>query len=239
VKIVCSIGTTEPYHAVGLGLDARVLPELGVRPVSVVAGVSAQDARGLHAAVPIVPELIEAQFRSLEAVDIAAYRIGALLEASSADAIVRGMAQCPRPSVYDPVAMASLGGSFVDSAVLRRIAGILLPAVTIITPNLTEAGMLVGRQVRTMEEMLEAARIIARLGAVDGHEPGVLLKGGHLAGEPKDVLFTGGQVHVFSGERLPGDIRGTGCLLASALAAALAQGSPLVDAVRRSRAFVR
>jgi hydroxymethylpyrimidine/phosphomethylpyrimidine kinase len=234
VKIVCSIGTTEPHHAVGLGLDAHVLSEWGVRPVSVVAAVSAQDARGMHALVAMSPECIEAQLRGLEDTEIDAYRIGALTEEKSAERLVRMLAGSSRPIVYDPVAAASAGGEFADSNALRRIAALLSPIVTIITPNISEAELLVGKPVHTADDMIAAARAIAAQGA-----QAVLVKGGHLASEPQDVLFVDGEAHVFTDERLPGDMRGTGCVLAASIAATLAQGIPLIDAVRSSRAFVR
>ena len=111
LNIVCSIGTTEPHHAVGLGLDAHVLSELGVRSVSVVAAVSAQDACGVHALVAMSPALIEAQLKALEDVEIDAYRIGALMEEKSAEPIARILASRGRPIVYDPVSSASSGGA--------------------------------------------------------------------------------------------------------------------------------
>jgi hydroxymethylpyrimidine/phosphomethylpyrimidine kinase len=234
LKIVCSIGTTEPHHVVGLGLDAQVYLELGVRSVSVVAAVSAQDASGVLASVAISPALIEAQFRALGDVEIDAYRIGALIEEKSAQSIARLVENCGRPIVYDPVAAASAGGIFADSTMLRRIAELLLPMVSIVTPNLSEAQLLVGNSIATVTDMIAAARSIAALGA-----QAVLVKGGHLAGEPQDVLFVDGEAHVFTDERIFGEMRGTGCAFAACLTTRLAQGVPLLEAVRSSRAFVR
>jgi hydroxymethylpyrimidine kinase/phosphomethylpyrimidine kinase len=234
LKVVCSIGTTEPHHAVGLGLDACVFSELGVRSVSVVAAVSAQDAGGVHALVAMNPTLIEAQITALGDVDIDAYRIGALVEEKSAESIAHMLTSRDRPIVYDPVASASRGGTFADSATLKRIAARLLPLVAIITPNLSEAQLFTGANIHTVQDMIAAASTIAVQGA-----RAVLVKGGHLEGDPQDVLFVNGEAHVFTDERIPGEMRGTGCVLAACLAALLAQGVPLLEAVRASRAFVR
>jgi hydroxymethylpyrimidine kinase/phosphomethylpyrimidine kinase len=234
LKIVCSIGTSEPHHVVGLGLDAQVFLELGVRSVSVIAAVSAQDACGVLASEAISPALIEAQLRALGDVEIDAYRIGAMIEEKSAQSIARMVGRCGRPIVYDPVAAASAGGILADSTTLRSIAARLLPLVAIVTPNLSEAQLLVGNTIATVTDMIAAARVIAALGA-----QAVLVKGGHLAGEPQDVLFVDGEAHVFTDERISGEMRGTGCVLAACLTTSLAQGVPLLEAVRRSRAFVR
>jgi hydroxymethylpyrimidine/phosphomethylpyrimidine kinase len=94
--------------------------------------------------------------------------------------------------------------------------------------------LLVGESVHTVEDMVAAAHAIARRGV-----RAVLVKGGHLAGEPRDVLLIEGETHVFTEERLPGEMRGTGCVLVASLAAMLAQGVPLLEAVRNARAFVR
>jgi len=234
LNIVCSIGTTEPHHAVGLGLDAYVFAEQGVRSVSVVAAVSAQNACGVHALVAMSPALIEAQLSALADVEIDAYRIGALMEEKSAERIARILASRGRPVVYDPVAAASGGGAFADSATLKRIAARLLPVVAIVTPNLSEAQLLAGMNIYTLQDMIAAARTIAAQGA-----RAVLVKGGHLEGEPQDVLFVDGEAHVFTDERLPGEMRGTGCVLAACLAAMAAQGVPLLEAVLGARDFVR
>jgi hydroxymethylpyrimidine/phosphomethylpyrimidine kinase len=215
-------------------LDVRVLAEWGVRSVSVVAGVSAQDARGVHAAKAVDPDLIEAQLIALQDAEIAAYRIGALLDERSARCIARVLGTRRRPVVYDPVASAGAGGIFADSVTLRCIAEALFPVTTVFMPNLVEAGMLLGRPIASVDEMELAARALGARGV-----PTVLLKGGHLAGDPRDVLFTAGKIHTFADERLPGEMRGTGCVLAASLAAALAQEVCLFDAVRRARTFVR
>ncbi|HTV73086.1 MAG TPA: PfkB family carbohydrate kinase [Candidatus Acidoferrales bacterium] len=232
--VVCTIGTTEAHLAVGLGVDLRVLVECEVRPLAVVAALSAQDAAGLRALEPVAPEMIAAQLASLRGARIDAFRIGALAEVRSATVIARGIAHRKAPIVYDPVAGSSAGGAFAPPATLCAIADELLALRPIITPNLYEAGLLTQSNVDSIETMIAAARALRARGA-----QGVLIKGGHLTGAPRDVLVADDQVHLFEEERLPGEMRATGCVLAAALAAALAHGATLLEAVQRARAFVR
>jgi hydroxymethylpyrimidine kinase/phosphomethylpyrimidine kinase len=231
--VVCAVGTTEAHLAVGLGVDVRVLAECGVRPVAVVAAVSAQDAGGLQALAPLEPELIAAQLQSLHAVRIDAFRVGALAEARSAAVIAADIGPRRVPVVYDPVAASSAGGVFADAATFALIAQAFLNVHAVITPNLREAGLLTSSAVHDVPSMIAAARVLCERGA-----SAALIKGGHLAGAPQDVLVYGDEVQIFSSERLDLEMRATGCVLASALAAWLARGAALPDAVQHARDFV-
>lgn len=233
--VVCSIGTTDPWNAAGLGLDLWALRECGVRAVSVVAAVSAQDADGVHASAAIAPELILAQFAALAAAPIAAYRVGALVGAAGVAAVAAAVRARPAPLVLDPVLAPSGGGEFAGEATIQALLGDLIPLAALVTPNLAEAARLTGRAVvGSVEEMAAAAE---RLGAGGG--AAVLVKGGHLGGAPADVLWVAGVAETFAGERVPATLRGTGCLLAASCAAELAKGATIRDAVVTARAFVR
>jgi hydroxymethylpyrimidine/phosphomethylpyrimidine kinase len=231
--IVCSIGTTDPWNAAGLGLDLWALRECGARAVSVVVAVSAQDAGGVHALAPLAPEMIAAQFASLAALPIAAYRVGALAGAAAVSAVAAAVRSRPAPLVLDPVLAASGGGEFAGEATIAALLAELIPLAALLTPNLSEAARLTGLAVGSLEEMTAAA---ARLGAAG---PAVLVKGGHLGGAPVDLLWSAGASEAFAGERIPATLRGTGCLLAAAAAAELAKGATIRQAVVRARAFVR
>jgi hydroxymethylpyrimidine kinase/phosphomethylpyrimidine kinase len=232
--VVCSIGITDPWNAAGLGLDVRVLAECGVRPVSVVAGVSAQDADGVHSVTALEPSAIAAQWRSLSRAEIAAVRIGALPNAEAVRAVVSLVRERDVPIVYDPVLEASRGGRFADAATVAAIVGDLLPAVTVCTPNIAEASELARIRVATLDEMRAAARALRALGP-----RAVLVTGGHLPGDPHDVLVDDEGETTFAGDRIAATMRGTGCVLAAVLAAELARRAPLRTAIARARAFVR
>ncbi len=232
--VVCSIGCTEPWNAAGLGLDLRAAAELGISCVWAVAGVTAQDRGGLHAAAPVAPELVAAQLAALRDANIAAYRIGALLDEATLEVVAAHVAATSAPVVYDPVFAPSGGGSFVDGGLLRAIRARLLPLVDIVTPNIPEAAALCEFPVASLEDMERAARMLRERGST-----AALVTGGHRAEDAADVLCDTAGTMRFEGPRLPGTLRGTGCLLAIALATALAAGTPLREAVSFARAFVR
>ncbi|MDQ2858555.1 MAG: bifunctional hydroxymethylpyrimidine kinase/phosphomethylpyrimidine kinase [Candidatus Eremiobacteraeota bacterium] len=233
--VVCSIGCTDPWNAAGLGLDVRAIAACGARAVCVVAGVTAQTSRGVHAAEPVSAQLVGAQLAALAEAGIAAYRIGALLDRATVEAVGAHVAGVSVPVVYDPVLAPSGGGRFASAAVVRAIVERLLPHVDLVTPNLAEAAQLSGlpepSDARAMER---AARALVAAGA-----GAVLVKGGHLRETPIDVLVDADGAHRFEDSRMSGNLRGTGCLLADAVAAALARGDALREAIRAGRAFVR
>ncbi len=232
--VVCSIGTTDPWNAAGVGLDALALRECGAAQVTVVAAVSAQSRRGVLALEPVSPELVAAQLAGLASAEIAAYRIGALADVATIEAIAAHLRDARVPVVYDPVLAASAGGSFADDGVVRAIVARLLPHVTVVTPNLREASVLAGVAVDDLDGMTRAGTRLVATGA-----RAVLVKGGHLAGRAIDVLVEADATKHFDGERLAGTMRGTGCLLAASLAVGLAAGRPLDEAVDGAKAFVR
>jgi hydroxymethylpyrimidine/phosphomethylpyrimidine kinase len=136
--------------------------------------------------------------------------------------------------VVDPVLAATGGGALADDATRHAIGAELLPLrEAIVTPNLDEASALLGREIGRAQ-LIDAALELRARGA-----RAVLLKGGHLSGEPSDVLADADGVEMFAGGRIAGEMRGTGCTLAMALACALARGDELREAVRFARAFVR
>jgi hydroxymethylpyrimidine/phosphomethylpyrimidine kinase len=236
--VVCSIGTTDPWNAAGLGLDIRAIAEAGGRPVTVVAGISAQAADGIREARAVDAALIVAQLAALAAADIRAYRIGALLDGASAEAVARHLSLAGRPAVYDPVLGASGGGRFGPPNFAARLVASVARHVTLLTPNIAEARELAGSVaepaavgVALQREL--ALRLRMRTGAA------VLVTGGDADGDPVDVLADESGVQTFSEARIPTTMRGTGCLLAAVAAVELGRGSSVRDAIVTARAFVR
>ena len=231
---VLSIGTTHPWNIAGVGLDIRIGAELGVRVQTVVCAVSAQDAGGVHALEILALPTVGAQLEAIVWEDVRAVRIGALGTPDVVSLIASALARRSVPVVVDPVIAASTGGALGGEGTLRVLGETLatMPQ-TILTPNLIEAQALLDRPV-DRETLVPAAVELQRRGA-----RAVLLKGGHLAGDPTDVLADGDGVEIFSDRRIDGEMRGTGCTLAMALAVALGRGDNLRDAVRFARGFVR
>ncbi len=238
--LVLTIGATDPWNAAGLGLDVGALAACGARAVMVVAGVTAQDRSGVSRARAVDAGLIAAQFASLGSAEIAAVRIGALLDVPSVAEVAmwlrtRRADGATVPVVYDPVLGPSGGGAFADDAALAVIVASLLPLVSLVTPNLTEAARLTDSPVATMPEaMVAQGRHLRSFGA-----DAALVTGGHLAGDPIDVYVAADGERTFAAPRLAGTLRGTGCLLACGIAAARARGCAPLEAIERGRAFVR
>jgi hydroxymethylpyrimidine/phosphomethylpyrimidine kinase len=231
---VLSIGTTHPWNIAGIGLDVCVGAELGLRVLSVVAAVSAQDAAGVHALHAIPDADVDAQLAAIPWDRVGAIRIGALGSPGAVRTVAAALRDVARPVVVDPVIGATRGGRLADDATIDALAGTLLTSPhAIVTPNLHEAAALLGRPV-DRASMVEAAEALRARGA-----RAVLLKGGHLDGAPLDILSTADGVERFEGERIAGEMRGTGCVLAMALACALARGASLRDGVTSARGFVR
>jgi hydroxymethylpyrimidine/phosphomethylpyrimidine kinase len=234
--IVISIGTTQPWNVAGVGRDLVVGSEHGVRVFTAVAAVSAQDGRGVTALQSISAEVLAAQVAALPWDSAGAVRIGALPTAAAVAAVAAPMRARPwLPAVVDPVLRASRGGDLGDSAAGYALRDDLatLPSV-ILTPNLGEAAFLLGREGIARDEIGQAAAALRDRGAA-----AVLLKGGHLDGDPADALATAENVEIFSEPRIAGSMHGTGCTLAMALACELAAGRPIPHAVRAARAYVR
>lgn len=235
-SLVASIGTTHPWNIAGVGLDARVLAEYGLRHAMAVVAVTAQDEDGLHALHVVPPQIVAAQLESLPE-DVAAFRVGALVASETVRVVAAFLREraAHTPVVVDPVLAVSLGGSLQsDDALPETLRDALLTLPVIVTPNVPEAEQLLNVRIETPEDARLAARRFVERGA-----RAALLKGGHLHGEPVDVLASDAGDEAFSGARLPGSMRGSGCTLAAALAAELALGRDLRTATAAARSYVR
>jgi hydroxymethylpyrimidine/phosphomethylpyrimidine kinase len=136
--------------------------------------------------------------------------------------------------VVDPVMVATSGDRLLHEEAVEALRSDLLPLATVVTPNLPEAGVLIGREVSALDEMRDAARAIVDLGVKS-----VLVKGGHLDGDAVDVFFDGDRFVELRAPRIDTtSTHGTGCTLASAIASLLARGTPLEQAIRDAKAYV-
>ncbi len=236
VPVVCSIGSTDPTAASGIGVDLKVYQRLGVLGVFAIAAVTAQNAKRVSKLEYLAPLTITRQLEAVWSETLPdSIRIGLLPDTAGIGAVLRflrGLRQRP-PIVLDPVLASTSGTRFsgaAEIAALRR----LLPLVTLVTPNLAEAAELSGAPVRTLPEARQAARLLAQSGCA------TLVKGGHLRGARSvDVFCSAGHIRSFSSARVNAGMRGKGCILAAAIASHLARGSELQRAVRRGRAFLR
>jgi len=229
------IAGSDPSAGAGIQQDLKVATLLGTYGLTVLTAVTVQNSQGVQRLEPIAPDLVAAQLQAiLTDIPIQAVKTGMLATAAivrEVAAAVRGLAA---PLVVDPVLAASDGSPLLEEAGIRVLKEELLPLATVLTPNLAEAGLLTGREVRDVAGMKAAAQELRQLGP-----RAVLIKGGHLAGPPVDVWADGDNCYELPGERWPSPhTHGTGCTLATALAAALAQGRSLPEAVNQARELV-
>jgi hydroxymethylpyrimidine/phosphomethylpyrimidine kinase len=232
--LVLSIGTTHPRNVAGIGLDARIACEYGVVHAMALAAVSAQDERGVHGLFVLPAHVFRGQLAAIPLREVAAVRVGALGNAENARIAAQALEGAGVPPVFDPVMRASAGGSLYEGEAPDAVREFIEHAHPIVTPNLEEASQLAHMEIVDADAMIAAGHRLLDLGA-----RAAIVKGGHLTGEPVDVLVTRVGVEVFADTRLPRSMPGTGCTLAMALACEIARGHNLVDAVKGARAYVR
>lgn len=222
----------------GIQADIKTVTMMGGYAMTAITALTAQNTTGVYGIHP-VPEAFVAQQIELVLDDIGADCVktgmlhSAAVIATVADALDRHGAGLPR--VVDPVMVAKGGAPLLEPDAVAALRARLIPDATVITPNLPEAEVLLGRPVAGIDDMPAAAAALRELGP-----HAVFLKGGHLEGERLiDVLAEADRVEVFEGRRIDTPhTHGTGCTLASAIAAGIARGLSLRDAVAAAREYV-
>lgn len=239
--VVLTFAASDPGCGAGVQADLLTLAALGCHPLTVLTAITIQDTVGVQQLYPLDPEWITDQARVLLAdMPVAAFKIGVLGHADNARAVASILADFPDvPVVLDPVLASGRGDSFGDEALLTAICSDLLPRTTVVTPNVPEAKRLCQRD--SCEDssadvlLADHAMTLIRFGA-----KAVLVTGTH-ADTPvvcNRLFDVSGQIQEQSWSRLPGSYHGSGCTLASALAAGLAQGLTLMEADRQAQTYV-
>jgi hydroxymethylpyrimidine kinase/phosphomethylpyrimidine kinase len=231
-----TIAGSDPSGGAGLQADLRTFAALGVWGTSAVTAVTVQNTLGVLAAEPVAAAVVAAQIRAvLDDLGADAVKTGMLATGE----IVRVVAQVLRTAgarnlVVDPVLASTGGVELLDAAGREHLVSELIPLARIVTPNAAEAAALSGVTVEGPEDAERAGRGILELGC-----GAVVVKGGHLRGEAVDVLVEPRGVRRFVGERLLGEgAHGTGCVFSAALAAHLALGAELEEAVALAKSRV-
>jgi hydroxymethylpyrimidine/phosphomethylpyrimidine kinase len=235
---VLVIAGSDPSGGAGLQADLKTLQALGVYSTSVLTALTVQDTQRVHEVLPIDAWFVERQLTTvLDDVGADAIKIGMLARHDTTELVARVCQLKARgiPIVLDPVIASSSGHELLEvrghSALIQR----LMPLCALVTPNAPEAELLTGIQVREEAHLHLAADRLLLMG-----QSAVLITGGHLPGEHVvDLLRTAdGLERRFESPRLPDTPHGTGCALASAIAAGLAHGYTLESAVERAHTFV-
>jgi hydroxymethylpyrimidine/phosphomethylpyrimidine kinase len=236
VPVVLTIAGSDPSGGAGIQADLATFAAFGVHGASVVTALTAQNRREVRAIAPVVPAFVGQQLDAvLDDLDVAGAKTGMLHRAAVVEVIVDRLRVRPLPRlVVDPVFAASTGAVLLEPAGIDVLRRDILPLATVVTPNLAEAEVLTGRSVRTTAAMRDAARALVDMGAA-----AALVKGGHLPGDATDVLYDGHDFHELSAPRIGTDSpHGTGCTLSAALAASLALGLRLEEAVSAAKRYV-
>lgn len=205
--------------------------------MAAITALTAQNTREVTGVYEVPAEFVGQQIDAVLA-DITpdAVKTGMLANAEITRAVAAKVREYGvRNLVVDPVMVAKSGDRLLREDAVEALRFELIPLADVVTPNLPEAGDILGREVRNLNEMRDAARMIQSLGT-----KAVVLKGGHLPGDTvTDVLFDGSDFHEFSGPRIETrNTHGTGCTFASAIAAYLAKGEGLAEAVGHARDYL-
>jgi hydroxymethylpyrimidine/phosphomethylpyrimidine kinase len=235
---VLIVAGTDSSGGAGLSRDVETIAAFGLRSSVAVTAVTVQTHASVERIKPMPPDLVREQMRAaLAANDVAAIKIGMLCGKAIIKAVTDVLRENSQaPVVLDPVLASSSGRTLLDPAAIEKLKRELMPLCAIATPNLIELGILVGEETATDEARAERqARCLLETGCA-----AILVKGGHATGtQSTDMLVREGREIVrFTAPRLAAEMRGTGCMLASAIAARLALGEPLEDCVREAKRYV-
>jgi len=238
MKKAISIAGFDPTGWAGVLADVRVFFDMGLLASAVVTAETTQDLTRVSEVTPSEPGLLSRQLESiLTGQDTCSVKIGMLGRGDVAEAVAGLLEKTTPPIiVLDTVLASTAGTPLVDEDGLQIIKKRLIPIATLVTPNIEEASLITGRTITGIEGMRDAAEFF-----VETLNAGaVLVKGGHLKGAPLDILYDGSDFTEFEGQRLTGPaglFHGTGCILSSALTAALSNGSSLTDAVEEAKRY--
>lgn len=236
--LVClTIAGSDSGGGAGIQADLKAFSALGVFGTTAITAVTAQNTTGVDLVHVVPPEVVDAQITAvLNDLGPLATKTGMLATAANVAAVARRAAAGDLPNlVVDPVMVASTGASLLDEEAQRTYLDRLIPHAVVVTPNLYEASLLVGRTLTTVADMADAAAFLRRVGAKVA-----VVKGGHLEGPVAvDVVDDGTEVRELRSERVPTEnVHGTGCTLSAATAAHLARGAAPMAAVEEAKRFV-
>ena len=238
MAIALTIAGSDSGGGAGIQADLKTFAAFGVYGTSAITAVTAQNTTGVTAWAAMDAELVEAQIEAVAGdFAVAAVKTGMLATAAIVEAVAATVAALELPNlVVDPVMVAKGGHRLLDDDAVHTVRSELLPRALIVTPNIPEAEVLSGTSIRSLDDMRRAARDIRRLGPTV-----VVVKGGHLEGDASiDVVCGEGEEFELSGPRVvTRHTHGTGCTFSAAIAAGLALGRTVSEALRDARAYLQ
>jgi hydroxymethylpyrimidine/phosphomethylpyrimidine kinase len=235
IPVALTIAGSDPSGGAGIQADLKTFHQFGVYGEAVVTLITVQNTTRVDRVECLPAELVAAQVRAvIEDIPPGAAKTGALGNRALVETVAALAEEFEFPLVVDPVMISKHGAPLVAEDAREAIAARLLPRAALVTPNLAEASALAGFGIRDLDGMRRAAERIAAMGA-----RAVLVKGGHLEGCAIDLLYSAGGWREFPAERIETrHTHGTGCTYSAAIAAELARGASIEDAVARAKGFI-
>lgn len=237
MKQVLTIAGSDSGGGAGIQGDLKAMSANGVFGMSVVTSVTAQNTKGVTAVYDLPVSIIEQQLDAIfDDFDVAAVKTGMLSSVEIVEAVSSRLQHNRAANlVVDPVMVAKSGHTLLKTDAIEKIKTALIPQALVVTPNVHEAEQLSGLEIRTLAVARQAAKIIHKLGCRY-----VLIKGGHLLVERgTDLLYDGQFFNMYKSEFInTPHTHGTGCTYASAIAAQLARGKSLPDAVQTAKSYI-
>lgn len=236
MKNILTIAGSDSGGGAGIQADLKTFAALGTYGMSVITAVTAQNTQGVHHVEEMSREIVKVQLDAVFSdIRVDAVKIGMVSSPEIICQIAASLREWEAHNiVVDPVMAAKSGYSLLKSEAIEALKNELFPLAAVVTPNLSEAEVLVGKKVTNEDDMEEAAKQIYALGMQS-----VLIKGGHLVGDAVDLLFDGNKLTRFTSPRIKNkNTHGTGCTLSSAIAAHLALGVDLIKAVSQAKSYL-
>lgn len=234
---ILSIAGSDSGGGAGIQADLKTMAALGCYGMSAITAITAQNTVGVTGIHAVPPEMLAAQIKAVVTdIGVDAVKIGMLHDPEVVRVVAKAIKEYKLERVVlDPVMVATSGDALITPPTIEVLVKELFPLVSVITPNLDEAALLLKRPVASRTDLDLAARDLCNMGA-----KAVLVKGGHLAGDTvTDVLLSNDKLHDFSSMRIPSqNTHGTGCTLSSAIACYLGMGLPLEVAVAKARSYI-
>ena len=238
MPVALTIAGSDSGGGAGIQADLKTFAALGVHGASAITGLTAQNPKGIRGLQSAEPKIVRQQMEAVFAeLNPAAAKTGMLLSAEIIRAVVKLFQSGKRPPlIVDPVMVATSGARLLTQSAVKVLLRELLPLAALVTPNLDEAGILVGKRLDTVEDLRGAAREIkAHFGCA------ALVKGGHLPGmrEAVDIFYDGQTEWLLTAPFIRGvKTHGTGCTYSAAIAGYLALGCDLTEAVQLAKEYI-
>ncbi|WP_425449606.1 bifunctional hydroxymethylpyrimidine kinase/phosphomethylpyrimidine kinase [Dethiothermospora halolimnae] len=236
MKKALTIAGSDSCGGAGIQADIKTFSALGVYGMSVITSVTAQNTQGVFAVEDMSMEIIGKQIDAIfDDIIVDGVKIGMVSKTDTIKVIAEKLKKYSAKNiVLDPVMISKSGFDLLKSEAKDTLINELLPLATIVTPNIPEAEVISGEDIKTIGDMESVSKSISKMGPRY-----VLLKGGHLDGDAIDVLYDGENIHHFNSKRIATkNTHGTGCTLSSAITSYLAKGYSIKDAIKNAKDYI-